>query len=139
PIVLLYISIMNAVVETVLCFVLVPRYQINGAALASTLMYLNATAVFTWYFCKNSGLSPIEVWIPTLADVRSVFRAIRPAAGTITVPRAAQNVAVDGVAGHEVRSPDDLRTDAVSSQAFVICGWLEPSDSRRHFGALLLR
>jgi len=84
PIFILYVLIMNAVVETALCILLVPRYQINGAALASTLTYLNGTVVMTWYFCKTSGLSPMELWIPTLADVRTVMRAIRPAAG---VPR----------------------------------------------------
>jgi hypothetical protein len=129
PIALLYISIMNAVVETALCFVLVPRYQINGAALASTLMYLNAAVVFTWYFCKNSGLSPAEVWLPTLADVRAVVLAIRPDGG----PLSDRNSVAAGV-----RVPAGLRMTAVSSQDFVICGWTEPSDGQKHFGALLL-
>ena len=133
PIYLVYISIMNAVVETTLCFVLVPRYQINGAALASTLTYLNSAAVITWYFCKNSGLSPVDVWLPTIADVRTVMRAIRPGAGGFD----ALKIAVD-----EVRKDQwtggALNFDAVSSQEFVICGWTEPRGGGRHFDALLL-
>jgi hypothetical protein len=120
---------MIAVVETALCLVLVPRYGINGAALASTLMYLNAAVVFTWYFCKNSSLSPAEVWIPTLADVRSVVLAIRPDGGPLSA---------DSTAVAEVRVPDGLRMTAVSNQDFVICGWTEPTDGQKHFGALLL-
>ena len=36
------------------------------------------------------------------------------------------------------RSRDWLKIKVISSQEFVICGWTEPSGSRRHFGALLL-
>lgn len=119
PISLFYISIMNAVVETTLCVFLVPRYQMNGAALASTLTYLNAAAVLTWYFCKNSGLSPVEVWVPTLADMRTVIRAIRPDA----VRR---------------RSGDPRQIEEVSNQEFVVCGWTEWVGENEHFDALLL-
>jgi O-antigen/teichoic acid export membrane protein len=122
PIFLLYMSMMNAVVETTLCFVLVPRYQINGAALACTLTYLNSAVVMTWYFCKNSGLSPLDLWIPTLADVRTVMRAIRPGWRSVKM-RALREVAPIG---------------AVSSQEFVICGWTDSADPKNPIGALLL-
>lgn len=123
PIFLLYMSIMNAVVETTLCFILVPRYQINGAALASTLTYLNSAAVMTWYFCKNSNLSPVDLWVPTLADVRTVLRAIRP------VP-----VEVDELphAGYRQEAPIQKSRD------YVICGWTDPSDNQRLIGSLVL-
>ncbi len=133
PMYLLYLSIMNAVVETGLCFVLVPRYQINGAALASTLTYLNAAVVLTWYFCKNSGLSPVDLWIPTIADVRTVLHAIRPRSGVIN---ELQIGAVD--VAHNRRSDDSGSGTSAENQEFVICGWTEPNGGQEHFGALLL-
>ena len=36
------------------------------------------------------------------------------------------------------RSREWLKIKVISSQEFVICGWTEPSGSRRYFGALLL-
>lgn len=122
PIFLFYMSILNAVVETTLCFVLVPRYQINGAALACTLTYLNSAAVMTWYFCKNSGLTPADLWIPTLADVRTVMRAIRPDGRFV-----------------KTRAPSEATdANADTSQDFVICGWTDASDGAGPIGALLL-
>lgn len=122
PIFLLYMSIMNAVVETTLCFVLVPRYQIDGAALACTLTYLNSAVVMTWYFCKNSDLSPADLWIPTFADLRSVARALRPHKRSI--------------GGGPTRGV--IEADANPSQDFVICGWTSSSGGESGLGALLL-
>jgi ATP dependent DNA ligase C terminal region/Polysaccharide biosynthesis C-terminal domain len=133
PIFLLYMSIMNAVVETTLCFILVPRYQINGAALASTITYLNSAAVMTWYFCKNSNLSPVDLWVPTLADVRTVLRAIRPTPAGLDELNAGAlsskgpNVARRGSEAAEAKSRD-----------FVICGWTDPSESQHLIGSLVL-
>ena len=114
PIFLFYMALMNAVVETTLCVILVPRYQIYGAALASTLTYLNASVVLTWYFCKNSGLSPIELWIPTASDFKTVMRALRP--GGAKVGAAA------GVHAHDASIKEN------ASQEFVICGWTGPDE-----------
>jgi Na+-driven multidrug efflux pump len=122
PIFLFYMSIMNAVVETTLCFFLVPRYQIDGAALACTLTYLNSAVVMTWYFCKNSGLSPADLWVPTLADVRTVMRAIRPG----------------GRFAKAVASREVTQANAASSQDFVVCGWTDSADPTRPIGSLLL-
>jgi O-antigen/teichoic acid export membrane protein len=77
PIFLVFASVMNAVVETTLCLFLVPRYGLNGAALACAITYINAAVVTTWYFCKKSGLSPLEVWIPTADDIQTIIRALR--------------------------------------------------------------
>jgi O-antigen/teichoic acid export membrane protein len=121
PIFLFYMSIMNAVVETTLCFVFVPRYQIDGAALACTLTYLNAAVVMTWYFCKNSGLTPVDLWIPTLADVRTVMRAIRP----------------HGRSSKSGAPRELVETSANPCEDFVICGWTAGSDNSP-IGALLL-
>src|SRR6202035_833860 len=90
--------------------------------LACTLTYLNAAVVMTWYFCKNSGLTPAELWIPTVADVRTVLRAIRPdgRSGKTGAPRAAAETSED------------------SSQDFVICGWTAPAAGNGPIGALLL-
>jgi O-antigen/teichoic acid export membrane protein len=122
PIFLFYMSIVNAVVETTLCFVFVPRYQIDGAALACTLTYLNSAAVMTWYFCKNSGLTPAALWIPTIADVRTVIRAIRP-----------ERVFAGSGAPRET-----MQSDARSSQDYVICGWMDAVNGKGPVGALLL-
>jgi O-antigen/teichoic acid export membrane protein len=77
PMFLVYTSLMNAVVETTLCVFLVPRLGLDGAALGCTLTYLNAAVVTTWYFCKHSGLSPLDVWIPTADDARTILRTLR--------------------------------------------------------------
>jgi O-antigen/teichoic acid export membrane protein len=122
PIFLLYMSIMNAVVETTLCFVLVPRLQIDGAALACTLTYLNAAVVMTWYFCKHSDLTPADLWIPTFADVRTVMRAFRPNKKSIAA----------------ALSRDALDAGPSPSQDFVICGWTSSDGDENRLGALLL-
>ncbi len=77
PIFLFFTSVMNAVVVTTLCLILVPRMGINGAALSVTIMYINAAVVTTWYFCKNSGLTPLDVWIPTAGDFLTIVRTLR--------------------------------------------------------------
>ncbi|HEY5095017.1 MAG TPA: polysaccharide biosynthesis C-terminal domain-containing protein [Candidatus Eremiobacteraceae bacterium] len=133
PIFLLYMSIMNAVVETTLCLILVPRFQINGAALASTLTYLNSAAVMTWYFCKNSDLSPVDLWIPTLADVRTVLRAIRP------TPMGLDDLNTNaGSSGSPSVARGTLAAADARSRDFVICGWTDPSERQRLIGSLVL-
>ena len=99
-----------------------PRLQIDGAALACTLTYLNAAVVMTWYFCKHSGLTPVDLWIPTVADVRTVMRAIRPR----------------GRFGKAGLAREVIETNARSSQDYVICGWTDSANGKGTIGALLL-
>lgn len=84
PIFLVFTSVMNGIVVTTLCLFLVPRFGLDGAAWAATITYINAAAVTTWYFCKHSGLSPFEVWIPKLDDIKTIVRTLR--APGVTTP-----------------------------------------------------
>jgi len=83
PMFLVFTSIMNGVVITGLCLLLVPKFGLTGAAWATTITYINAAVVTTWYFCKHSGQSPVQVWIPTLDDLKTITRTLR-SPGVIT-------------------------------------------------------
>jgi O-antigen/teichoic acid export membrane protein len=77
PIFLVFTSVMNSVIVTGLCLILVPRFGMVGAAWSCTITYLNAAAVTTWYFCKHSGMSAFEVWIPKVEDVTTILKTLR--------------------------------------------------------------
>lgn len=74
----LAITIINAtmiVVQIAACLAFVPRYGMSGAALSSTITYLFGAAASTWYFCRCSGMAPIEVWMLRHRDAARIRQA----------------------------------------------------------------
>lgn len=55
-------------VNVALNLMLIPRFGVEGAAVASTIAYLGAAAVFVGWFLRCSGSSPREL-VPRVADV----------------------------------------------------------------------
>lgn len=75
-----YISIAAAVafvINAVLNFVLIPRWGISGAAVASTVAYFLQSAVIVAFFVKVSGVKATSVLLPRTDDVPHYARWIR--------------------------------------------------------------
>jgi len=60
------------VLEAAGCLVLIPRYGMAGAAIASTLTYFLASVGSTWYFCSVAGLRVSDVWIVKREDLSGI-------------------------------------------------------------------
>ena len=74
PIFSVYLMTAVTVIQAIGCLVLIPRFGLSGAALASTLAYLIATFGQCWYFCKITGLSMRSLWLPTMADFSQIYQ-----------------------------------------------------------------
>lgn len=72
-------------VNIVLNILLIPRYGVSGAALATSVSYTLDVAVIATAFVKITGLSPVSILVPRREDlrfllekIRSGFKAYRP-------------------------------------------------------------
>jgi len=74
PVVLLYFIIALIGVQSVLCFALIPRLGMTGAAIASTSTYIIGAIMRTAYFCRVTGLRATKLWIPHAGDL-STFKS----------------------------------------------------------------
>ena len=72
PMFVVYVNLLMIVVQTGACILLVPVWGLIGAAAASTATYLIAAIGETIYFCRTTGLKPVEVWIPHRDDLKSL-------------------------------------------------------------------
>lgn len=70
------VNLLMIAVQSAACLILVPRYGMNGAALACSVTYLCGAVANTWYFCRCSGLKPECVWIVQRQDLRRMRNAI---------------------------------------------------------------
>ena len=67
-----YLTAAVVVLEAAGCLVLIPRYGMAGAAIASTLTYFLASVGSTWYFCSVAGLRVSDVWIVKREDLSGI-------------------------------------------------------------------
>lgn len=65
----------NLLVNVAANFLLIPRYGIAGAALASAISYSIAAVIIIWYFLRETRVSARELLVPTAADFRDFFEA----------------------------------------------------------------
>lgn len=77
PQVVTIINIVMIGVQAAACFVLVPRLGMSGAALASTVTYVAGAAMNTAWFCRVTGVAPVDVWLVKRADIRVVLHEAR--------------------------------------------------------------
>ncbi len=56
---------------------LIPRYGINGAAVASTISYTAATIVLVWLFARYTRVPVLDLIIPHKGDLSSVLQIFR--------------------------------------------------------------
>lgn len=76
PAFMLYMSITGIVIEAAGCWTLVPRFGINGAALASTLTYVVAAIANTVYFQRVTGVALRSIWVPTVDEFKTLWRLL---------------------------------------------------------------
>ena len=75
-----YISIAAAVafvLNAALNFILIPRWGISGAAVASTIAYFLQSVVIVAFFVRVSGVKATSVLLPKAADVPHYVRWVR--------------------------------------------------------------
>ncbi len=74
-----YVSLAGLIVTIALDLLLIPRFNIAGAAIASTLSYLTSTIVIIYFFVRASNLKVRQILRPTRDDVAlgvSLLRAL---------------------------------------------------------------
>jgi O-antigen/teichoic acid export membrane protein len=81
PVIISIINIAMIVVQAAMCFALVPRFGMNGAALASTVTYVAGALMNTAWFCRMTGVRFWDVWIVRPSDVQAVCAALREMRG----------------------------------------------------------
>jgi O-antigen/teichoic acid export membrane protein len=67
----------SAVVTLALDIVLIPRWGIAGAAIASSIAYWTAFCFALWYYCRVTPFRAREVFSPTLKDLSLAFGRMR--------------------------------------------------------------
>jgi len=82
PLIISLINVAMIVVQAGMCFALVPRFGMSGAALASTITYVAGALMNTAWFCRITGVRFWDVWILRLSDVRAVRVALLAIAGS---------------------------------------------------------
>lgn len=65
----------------VLDFLLIPAFAISGAAIASTLAYIGSTLFILISFCSITKLSPSEILIPRVADMKQALSITKKLVG----------------------------------------------------------
>jgi O-antigen/teichoic acid export membrane protein len=76
PIFMLLANLVLLVVQGGACLYLIPRFGLDGAAVASTVAYVAAAIASTWYFCAHTGVRVSRVWIASAEDVRQTWHTI---------------------------------------------------------------
>ncbi len=81
----LYVALAGVIVTVALDVLLIPRFDIAGAAIASTLSYLTSAIFIIWFFMRVSKLAVREILWLTREDVtlgisllRSLFQREKP-------------------------------------------------------------
>lgn len=69
-------SVLGLLVTLAACLVLIPRFGIHGAALASTLSYLASTAFLLYHFYRATGAAP-WAFLPSSTDVAYLWGVAR--------------------------------------------------------------
>lgn len=69
-------SVLGLLVTLVACTVLIPRFGIHGAALASTLSYVASTAFLLYHFYRATGAAP-WAFLPNFTDLSYFWSVAR--------------------------------------------------------------
>lgn len=72
-----YTAGLAVIATVVLNFLLIPRWGIGGAAVASSIAYGIAFLTALWFYCRVTGFRPHEVVLPVIKDFALVFTHIR--------------------------------------------------------------
>lgn len=72
-----YTALITLGVTISLDLLLIPRWGINGAAVASSVAYLSSAGLLALWFCSVTGTRLRQLLVPTAADVELVVRQVR--------------------------------------------------------------
>lgn len=72
-----YSGIISMVSTIILDIILIPRFGIFGAALASTLAYIICAMFSSWWFLKISRLNISKILIPNWKDLSSIVNTLK--------------------------------------------------------------
>ena len=72
-----YSSLVSLISTVVLDFLLIPRFGINGAALASSVSYMISAFIITYLFIKTTGVRPLDLLILRAEDIIDYRRVLK--------------------------------------------------------------
>jgi O-antigen/teichoic acid export membrane protein len=67
-----YTALCTLALTILLDIIMIPRYGINGAAIASSIAYLSSAGLLSYWFCSETGSALRELLVPTTADLHLV-------------------------------------------------------------------
>ncbi len=76
PLIISAVNLAMIVVQALMCFALVPRFGMSGAAFASTITYVCGALMNTAWFCRMTRTSFWDVWIVRPNDIEAVRRGM---------------------------------------------------------------
>lgn len=74
----LVVACLALIVTLALNFSLIPRFNIVGASMASTGSYLLSTLLTVYFFIRETGASPRQIFVPTREDLRFTIELAQP-------------------------------------------------------------
>jgi len=72
PLIVSVVNLVMIAIQALMCIAFVPRLGMSGAALASTITYVSGALMNTWWFCRTTGVSPLEVWVVRRDDLEMI-------------------------------------------------------------------
>lgn len=72
-----YASLVSLIFTVIFDFLLIPRFGINGAALASSISYMISALIITYLFIKNTGVRPLDLLILRAEDIIDYRRVLK--------------------------------------------------------------
>ncbi len=79
PLIVSAVNLVMIAIQALMCIAFVPRFGMSGAALASTITYVSGAFMNTWWFCRATGVSPLDVWMVRRDDLRTIGEAVAEA------------------------------------------------------------
>jgi O-antigen/teichoic acid export membrane protein len=85
-----YTSGISVVVLILLDLLLIPRWGLIGAAVASTLAYMTAAGTALCLYCRVSGFRPRDILLPKVEDLILVSQKIMDGMGQFALHKSAK-------------------------------------------------
>jgi len=72
-----YAAFFSLIFTIIFDFLLIPRFGINGAALASSISYMISALIITYLFIKTTGVRPLDLLILRAEDIVDYRRVLK--------------------------------------------------------------